>query len=120
MKQLAIVWVVLVYANGMYIASGWWLLLHRWTGITIPKGIAHTVWKWTKWPALCQILLMLYFTVTGEPGFDSIADTAMLAIAWWLLRNAGDDDFKKKLKKKLSEVVKQVGDRLVIVAKVAH
>lgn len=120
MTSLAIVWVVLVYANGMYIASGWWLVLHRMTGIPIPKGIAHAVWKWTKWPALGQILLMLYFTINREPGFESATDTAMLAIAWWIFRNAGDDDFKKKLKKKLSEAVKQVGDRLVIVPKVAH
>lgn len=120
-EALVYLWVLLFYAHGCYVACGWWLYMHKVTYGVVPRGAIHLLWKWTKWPALGNVILLVYFAASPQSNFRAGIETVYLALSWWIFRNAGDDDFKRKLKKMLTEIVQRAGSRLVIVvAKVAH
>lgn len=90
----------------------------------LPPGLAarcRTLWKWTKWPSLVNVLLQLPIDAVlfGNLSVRDCLLTAFDAVIWWWLRNAGDDDTMKKLKKTLTAVVERVGDKLAVVPKAA-
>ena len=104
-----------------YSFSGTWLLTMRCHGLPTADSWRLTIWQWTKWPALAYVILNpIQDIMTGQTGvFDALL-SGLAAVMWWELRNAGDDDLKKKLKKFLKETVAQIEGKLVVVPAVAR
>jgi len=81
-----------------------------------PPGWAPTLVGMLKWPALmCYVWNWASDLADPEAGMLNHAVGVLNLVVWWLYRNDGDDDWKKKMKKKLAEKVTRVGARLVVV-----
>jgi hypothetical protein len=76
--------------------------------------LAWLEWAWLalKWPALASIFFM-WFQVISNP-FSGLL-LALDLYVWWTLRNSGDDDFRRKQKRRVAAKVKAVAGRLVVV-----
>jgi hypothetical protein len=81
-----------------------------------PTGVFNTIWKWSKWPAFTHLFVNpVADVICGNLRWWCPFIYAINVAVWWVLRNAGDDDWSKKVRKKLTETVKQLGTRLVVV-----
>lgn len=73
----------------------------------------------TKWPALAGALWVFGTNLAASHEISeriwSSLTTAAAVWTWWLYSKDGDDDWKKKLKKKLASKVTQIGGRLAVV-----
>jgi hypothetical protein len=98
------------------------LLLRRWLR-TLDRvmEIVHICWKITKWPAVigiyCQPVIMI--ALAGRLDLRDIAIFGLNLFGWYCCKDAGDDDFWRKLKSKLKEKIKQVRAKLVVVPEAA-
>lgn len=105
---------------------------HVWTGtvllisrpptawITITgraRGAANRMWWLTKWPALAGLGIIWFDGVDAgvTPTYNAIFLLIGSAI-WWMVRNAGDDDFRKRRREALHARVAAIAGRLTIVA----
>lgn len=107
------------------ILSSWiymaWVLLSmlltivKSTGRSAPR--LNTAWTWLKWPAFTNIFISPVATVVfmGHLGFWDCALIVLNAVTWYYMKDSGDDDLGKKLKKKLTEIVASVNGKLVVV-----
>ena len=77
----------------------------------------NSVWKWTKWPALGYVLAqpVLRFLIDGKlPWWQSLIFLLNI-YCWHQVKDAGDDDFTKKLKERLKEKIVAIEGKLVVV-----
>ncbi len=79
---------------------------------------ANTIWRWTKWPSLVHIIANIPLNIYCYGHRPDIWDWFFLTInlmLWYSYRNMGDDDPMDKLKDKITEKVKEINGRLVLV-----
>lgn len=123
LAAILLYWAAITVVFTIYVACGFSLHLYRENRGRLPKGRRHGVWKATKWPALLFVVThpILDFVFSREPPdhWDAI-HWGWSAVCWWVCRDAGDDDLKKWLKKKLKDTVQRVGGKLVIVPATAQ
>lgn len=117
---LAVVDFVLVTSFFTYMFTGVVLLISRAFGASVeskPLKPFNLVWKWAKYPALGHAVgaPVLTVLIAGHLTFWDYLSTAVNVYVWWQYRDVGDDDWKKKLKKKVTEIVKAVQGRLIVV-----
>lgn len=103
-----------------YCVSGIFLLITKAAGYPGDlKGIRiiNTVWRVTEYPALVYVIFSpaLWAIVDHSSGFWMLLASLLNALAWIFYKDAGDDDWKKRLKRKAKEVVRAVRGRLVVV-----
>ncbi len=82
------------------------------------KGWFNRTWLWSKWPALASVLFDPLAKILFDhqsPDTLDIFLTAVLLYLWWRYKDSGDDDEFKKLHKRLTESVKDLGGKLVVV-----
>jgi hypothetical protein len=74
----------------------------------------NTCWKYLKWLCLAAYPVSAV-TEMIHHSFDSFDAFTLVSgiISWWLMRDAGDDDWKK-MKEKLTEKIVQIHGRLVV------
>lgn len=118
-----LVWVVLPIVHLCFVLTGCYLTVYKNVKGRTPGGPVNSVWKWTKWPAFvnlfCQPVLDIMFIGDNMHWWSGLIWAAN-AYNWWMFRNAGDDDWSKKMKARLTETVERVGGKLVIVPAVAR
>lgn len=93
-----------------YIASSMALIMHK-------QPWLQWLWLITKWPALAG-LITVWVQTALEPGVNAGINALALGggvWVWWCYRNSGDDDFKRRLKRKAAQRVKALAGRLVVV-----
>lgn len=99
-----------------FIITGIWLFTNRTYGRESPD-VVRWIFRWAKraFPIGAGLYWLSEAIINGPlNGWDAI----IIGLDWWNyrgLKNEDDDDFWKRAKEKATEVVKQVGDRLVIV-----
>jgi hypothetical protein len=84
------------------------------------RGVAvwlNRVWLYTKYPALVGVFAQPVFTVVLGEKLDMWDWAACAAgfLVWVMNRDVGDDDWKKKFKKKLKEKIAVIQGKLVVV-----
>ncbi len=105
----------------VYTFTGLSLLTYKLVlGSPAPWRWLHTWWSFTKGPALVYVITspwfqLLWLSLLGQH-FDITDYLAfcLQPVVWWMLRKAGDDDWKRRADK-LKAVVKQLGNKLVII-----
>lgn len=102
--------------------SGWFYLAFVWSGMLLKikrhlvQSVWNTIWRWTKWPAFAGLFIQPWsdFAFDNHHWYSPLA-YVLNAVVWWSLRNAGDDDISKKLKKKLKEKIEAINGKLVVI-----
>lgn len=87
------------------------------------QGLRTEVGRWLlwllKWPALGGIWLAWLDDVLSahDPGDAGVAAVLLLIGlgSWWLFRNEGDDDWRKRKREQAASKVRAAGHRLVVV-----
>lgn len=104
-----------------YTWSGMFILLLRSFGIARGIKVFNTIWKWSKYPALVACFANPAADVLTGGKLDVWDYLAFLLniFIWWYYRNMGDDDWTKKAKEKLTEVVREIQGKLVLVPQAA-
>lgn len=107
-----------------------WTLLAAWLCYIFSSAVLDThklpvfsiIWSITKWPALAQPI----FNIAGQIFLDHEAPSTFDILfflfqiwIWWRNRNSGDDDDVRKLRERMTESVKEMGGKLVIVPNTA-
>lgn len=83
----------------------------------LKHGWPNTCWRWTKWPALVSIVYIPAWTLLRNDKLTPV-DALVFCFAcwaWWIYRDAGDDDPMNKLKDSAREAVRVLHGRLVVV-----
>jgi hypothetical protein len=101
-----------------------WMLHTAWVALSFAMyaGFGRsdaTEWVWLilKWPALVIPLLEWAdgaIRHTGPPWANALVTLFYVGV-WWLFRNTGDDDWRKRQRRRLAAKVKAAGHRLVVV-----
>ncbi len=117
---LMVVDVLLAASAVAYFFSAGYLMMHKHIHSRQPSSapMVNNIWRWTKWPALVSILCdipMIIFVYEKQPDmWDWLLLLFHLGF-WYVYRNMGDDDPMNKLKDKITEKVKELNGRLVLV-----
>lgn len=102
-------------------------IVHTQAGMWLKLGAQHNrealnwIWWVTRWPAVvAHPAIYLYGTLNGDSGvLDRPWSRALMLVAglgyWWAVRDAGDDDFRKRRREALRAKVQDVAGRLVVV-----
>lgn len=110
---LSLIDAALQWSMTVFLVTGFWL-----KNSTVPPGkMMNTAWKICKWPAFVNIFTSPVLGILIDGGLSPIGVLSPFLdfACWWYLRNAGDDDWTKKLKAKVKEKVAAVGHKLVVV-----
>ncbi len=78
----------------------------------------NVCWYLSKWPALGGVIHVLTYSIIVEHRAPTPLEWACFLFAlwvWWKGRNDGDDSDVKRLKRRATESVKDIGGRLVVV-----
>lgn len=80
-------------------------------------SLSNYLWIWLKYPALVYVVLFPVSEIlsNGHLVFWDYLIIAGNLVIWLWVKDAGDDDWKKRLKKRLTETVKTLGSRLIVV-----
>jgi hypothetical protein len=109
---LSVAFVVLPWCTFAYLTVATWFM----RVFKIREPWTQWLYLILKWPALpgCWAYvahdIMTGHAPSGWIVLASVGDT----VFWWLVRNDGDDDFRKRLRDRVSGVVKSLGHRLVV------
>lgn len=113
---------VLGCSFNVFLVSGFLLKMVRFQLVSQSKAdrvrrTLNTLWLITKYLAFAYVCLgpAMWLTLNGKLNWWDGAAEALNVWLWWAYKDMGDDDWKKRLKKRLTEAVRAIHGRLVVV-----